>query len=207
MPHGAHGLGAGQVGDRWAAALRKVLRRAFLTRTAYEWESILGAAGVPGTAHRTTVEWLCSRHAREAGLVETADDGSLRPGPLVWVEEGRVAHGRAEGTAHGPQAGLQAGPPSPADPSRSSSHPSATATPTSTATSDDHWLKGIEVVDLANVIAGPTIGSMLARFGARVTKIDAPRPSYSPDTTVIYGACANLGKRACRALPTPCPRR
>lgn len=57
-------------------------------------------------------------------------------------------------------------------------------------------LDGIVVVDLCNVIAGPTIGMMLSKMGATVVKIDPPSPLYSPIVTVVYGVCANRGKRA-----------
>ena len=60
----------------------------------------------------------------------------------------------------------------------------------------DQTLSSVRVLDLCNVIAGPTIGSMLARMGARVTKIDPTVPEYAPDVTVVYGMVANLHKES-----------
>jgi crotonobetainyl-CoA:carnitine CoA-transferase CaiB-like acyl-CoA transferase len=58
----------------------------------------------------------------------------------------------------------------------------------------DHCLHNVKVIDLCNVIAGPTIGMMLSRMGADVMKIDTPTPLYNPVITIIYGMCANRGK-------------
>ena len=54
----------------------------------------------------------------------------------------------------------------------------------------------MRVLDLCNVIAGPTIGGLLARLGADVLKVDPPRPTYAPDVSVFYGLPANAGKRS-----------
>jgi len=265
-----HGLGAGQVGDAWAAPLRRLLRRAFVTKTAYEWEALFGAAGVPGAAHRTTVEWLDSPHVRAAGLVREDAKGQLRPGAVVWVAEEEIpirktksrsaclsvsseyqkpvhdstsdpgVHARVPPTTNRTTATIcHAQACEPPAPRRAASCHSSTelhgppceAAPPQFAAQDtrkeedrvtcngkdgspsavhearDHdercrigrtgpWLSGVTILDLANVIAGPTIGAMLARYGADVIKIDPPRPTYSPEVTVLYGLAANAGKRS-----------
>ena len=52
------------------------------------------------------------------------------------------------------------------------------------------------MLDVSNVIAGPVIGGMLARFGADVVKLDPVQPKYDPRVSVIFGLPASRGKRS-----------
>lgn len=66
-------------------------------------------------------------------------------------------------------------------------------------------LSGLQVLELASVLAGPQVGQFLAELGAEVLKAEAPAgdvtrtwrtPAEAPDTTVsAYFSCANWGKR------------
>lgn len=149
-----HGLGAGQIGDRWIKPLKKLMNKVFLTKTSFDWEVLFGEHGIPSTSHRTTKEWVESEHAISSGLIYH-EDGMVYPGPISWVQ------------------------------TDDTHNPNYTTVP-----------DNMKILDLSNVIAGPTIGSMLARFGAEVIKVDAPNPVYSPDITILYGMVANTDKKS-----------
>ncbi len=70
---------------------------------------------------------------------------------------------------------------------------------------DDAPLSGLRVVELAAVLAGPSVGSFLAELGAEVTKVENARtggdvtrgwrlPGEAPDAPGAYYASANYGK-------------
>ena len=52
------------------------------------------------------------------------------------------------------------------------------------------------MLDLTNVIAGPTIGSTMARYGAKVTLVQPVEPSVDPWNTVVFGIHAQRGKES-----------
>lgn len=160
-----------QLADR----LSQRMATAFLRRSSMEWEQDFGNAGVPGCAHRTTREWLRSEHALASGLVVEDEDPHLgpmlRPGKLAWLES---ADDR--GTVLSAAPGV---------PERGSARSGERA-----------WLDGVRIIDVTNVIAGPTIAATLARFGAEVIKVDPPKPTFDPWNTIVFGMQANRGKRS-----------
>ena len=179
-----------------ATEVRTRLRALFKTRSAAEWEALGGASAVPITVCRTSAEWIAAPHAREAGIVRAVDDPRLgamwqpgravrlsawpdapiRPAPLLDADRASVLGGlethrssACAGTSGGGQAGLA---------------------PRSGA------LDGLRVVDVSQVLAGPTAGRTLAEYGASVVKINNPREEGAGYRTSVhrYHTDVNRGK-------------
>ena len=190
-PDGADStLKAYPITQPWAGRLTTRMAEAFMMRDAAEWEQMLGDAGAPVAMHRTTQQWLQADHTRQAGLVIDVDDpvyGRMaQPGPVAWLSGCPPVVGAA--TVSKQDQGRRAAPADSRAPARVKAEKGETA--------PKPWLDGVTILDLTNVIAGPTIGGTLARFGARVIKIDPPSPSFDPWNTVIMGLYANRGKES-----------
>jgi crotonobetainyl-CoA:carnitine CoA-transferase CaiB-like acyl-CoA transferase len=178
--------------EPWARQISERMAQAFLTKDSTEWELLFGEAGAPAAAHRTTLEWLQSAHPRAAGLLLEVEDPEfgrmVQPGPVAWLVGAPPVVGNPY---RRPEADLQIELPDtrsvPTVPPIHCAGSSALTTP---------WLEGITILDLTNVIAGPTIASTLARFGARVIKIDPVRPTFDPWNTIVMGIYANRGKES-----------
>ena len=167
--------------------ISRAMKAAFLTKPAHEWEERFGAAKAPATAQRYTREWLADPHALASGLILEVDDprhGRMRQmGNVAWLASDDQAMVK------------QAGPE--ADSARAKLDAILAETPRSGAGgAGAGWLEGLKVLDLTNVIAGPTIGSTLARYGAEVTLVQPVEPSVDPWNTVVFGLHAQRGKQS-----------
>ena len=177
-------LKAYPISEPWASFLTRRMAAAFLEKDSQEWQRLFGEAGAPAAAHLTTAEWLKSKHPKDAGLlveVSDPDFGTMtQPGPLAWLsssppeirprttEPGRDWLARTISTEAGAKQ----------------------------ANTTEGWLEGIMILDMTNVIAGPTIAGVLARFGARVIKLDHVSPTFDPWNTIICGIYSNQGKES-----------
>ncbi|MDJ0608299.1 MAG: CoA transferase [Kiloniellales bacterium] len=168
----------------WAARISALMKEAFLAKPAFEWERILGEAGAPAAAQRTTREWLASEHALASGLVlrvEDPDFGAMRQlGNLAWLA------GDAE-------AALDKAPRREAEPAAVEAPPKPVP---AAGDAGGGWLDGLKVLDLTNVIAGPTIAATLARFGAEVIAVGPVTPTMDPWNAIVFGMQAGRGKRS-----------
>ena len=176
------------VGPADRARVADAMQAAFLTRPSWEWEELIGAAKAPATAQRSTKEWLADPHALASGLVLTVNDpryGAMRQmGNLAWLVDDPGALNKTPGPM--PDDLRPDLPRLLAEPLR----------PHHAATGTGGWLEGLKVLDLTNVIAGPTIGATLARFGAKVTSVQPVTPSVDPWNAVVFGLHAHRGKES-----------
>lgn len=179
-------LRAYPITEPWAGRLTQRMAEVFRTKDSSEWERLFGEAGVPAAAHRTTQEWLQSAHPREAGLLIEVEDNRygkmIQPGPIAWLEGCPAVAGLwAKTEADGERNGISREAPSKTPAARSVDSP---------------WLEGVTILDMTNVIAGPTIAGTLARFGARVIKLDPVTPTYDPWNTIVFGIYGQMGKES-----------
>lgn len=144
------------------------LRALFRSRTAAEWMEVAERADVPVTPLLTSAEWLQTAHARDAAIALAVDDPqlgrTLQPGLAVRLFG-------TPGAVRGPRCTV--------------------AEPASLLTGHDHdpasphaqvidrgdrrpALDGLRVVDVTQVLAGPTATRTMAEFGAAVVKINNP---------------------------------
>ena len=149
--------------------LEQLISEAFLTRTAEEWETVLGEAGVPASFTRTREEWLENKAMLESGVFAEIDNGSLK-----LKVSGRLADvSGPEGTLMN---GFNESVPITIDDAKQLFNGHARLRSQSAVLSQKmgDLLKDLRIVDLANVAAGPIAGNILAQYGAKVIKADPP---------------------------------
>lgn len=166
------------------ARLHNQLAQLFLTRPAVEWEAIGNAAGAALAFIRTPGEWLATEHARLSGAVVALDDPELG---TTWMPGFAVHTFGSPGAIQGPRHVLDA------DREGVLTELAQTAPlPAFTSGSEpvSAPLDGVRVVDLCQVLAGPTGGRLLHEFGADVIKI------YGPHSRIGEHGYLNRGKRS-----------
>ncbi len=182
--------------------LVQLLSEAFMQKPAEEWETLLGESGIAVAMIRTRDEWMALEPAHRSGIFTQMDNGVSRlivpgqfadvsgPGSTLIVnrfaepERISIAQARTLFAGRVEETGRRNGLP----------------------LKKGDLLKGLKVLDLTNLVAGPTATNTLAQYGAEVIKADPPRFVHP---ALIAGSMleVNQGKRSILTDLTTAPGR
>ncbi len=181
---------AGMPGES-VARFEQLIAEALLTKPAEEWEMLLHQQGVPNAVVRTREEWLALEPLLKTQLFVSMDDGNRAltvPGRLGDMSD---AKGRVM-PAHFHE-------PDQIDINSASKAFDGFPQPMGNdargiVEKKSDLLKGLKVLDLSNVAAGPVSANILAEYGADVIKADPP--SYLFPALVVGSIPILSGKRS-----------
>ena len=166
----------------WNLIAREKIEDVLASEPAQHWVDVLTAAGVPCTIQRTAQEWLHKSETEEAALTVVVDDpdyGSMRQlGVQTWLSKTPD----------------ECAIPRPSRPFVGDVEPKSNGD--IAASPERPILKGIRVLDLSNVLAGPASARTLAEYGAEVIKIDPPDPYFGPRISSWFPLEVSPGKRS-----------
>ena len=155
----------------------------FQSRSSQDWEDSIAAAGGACTICKTIDEWLVHPHPIQGEMIVPINDPALgnmkQPGIQVKL---RGTPGKISSPA----------PTLNQDSEILSQSPIKSQSSTTTGKSTMEILKGVKVLDLCIVLAGPTCGRTLAEYGADVIKVDDPSRPYDPTGNIDV----NRGKKS-----------
>jgi crotonobetainyl-CoA:carnitine CoA-transferase CaiB-like acyl-CoA transferase len=169
------------------AELRAALGAILLSKPYTAWAAAFEAADVPFAPARLTEEGLCDEQVLHNGMLTTLDDPGV--GELAQMgipirlskTPGAIAGPRAA-SAHAPEHFLVAAP----APAGVSPENAPAAPP----------LAGVRILEVTNLIAGPTAGRILADLGADVIKLEPPGGDLSRPIARTYFYSQNFNKRS-----------
>ncbi len=166
-----------------ATRLRQIIGEALKEKTAFEWEDIITKAGALAAVIRTRDEWLALEPMLDSGVLTRMDNGKSALTVPARLGEISCPQERALGEHYDEAATITA---TEADRlfQRADSRPVPKGEHPSLKKGD--LLKGLKVVDMANVAAGPTCGYLLAELGADVIKADHPQSHYSSASVGVH---------------------
>lgn len=171
--------------------LKSLLAERFAQEDAKKWEITLSGKGLTCAVVGTTQEWLNNADLQESGIVTFIDDpilgSTVQPGLQTFLSQTPTENIT-------PKARIFNDKSLAAQWEKCSCVNQQAVADNLTLSSPSLWLAGITVIELCSMVAGPVSGRTLAEYGAKVIKIETPRPNHGPRLTCWYGIDVNQGK-------------
>ncbi len=182
-------IGKGGAAPADDAELRATLARILQSKPYAEWAAAFEAADVPFAPARLTEDGLSDPQVAHNRMVVTLEDPAV--GPVLQM--GTPIHLTA---TPGRVAGPRAAAPLPSTQLEGLAPLPATTAPTASEGQDEPPLAGVRILEITNLIAGPTAGRILADLGADMIKLEPPGGDMSRPIARTYFYSVNFGKRS-----------
>ena len=190
--------GRGGVTPADDAEIRKAVADVVKTRTLADWTQVFEAADVPYAPARWTEDSLDDPQIAHNGMAVTLDDPVRGPVRQMGVP---VALGVTPGRIQGARAAKLSDV---ADVLEAWPKPRAALAPRPRSDLDPPPLAGVRILEMTNLIAGPTAGRLLADLGADVLKLEPPEGDMARPIGRTYFYHVNFNKRSiCFDARTP----
>lgn len=166
--------------------LRERLEELFASRPAGHWERLGQEAGVPLARVRTAAEWIATTHALASGGIAGLNDPVLGPTRMagVPVHVGEDTDTDASAQPLYPRHLPDADRAEILDEVEGLPGPEPSAAP---GAEHQRPMAGLRVLDLTQILAGPSAGRILGELGATVVKINVPHRSVGAHGIVNRG--------------------
>jgi crotonobetainyl-CoA:carnitine CoA-transferase CaiB-like acyl-CoA transferase len=181
-------IGKGGAAPAEDAELRATLTRILRSKPYAEWAAAFEAADIPFAPARLAEEGLSDPQVLHNGMVTRVDDPAVGPvlqmGVPIRLSQtpGRIAGPRGASALSAKDTPLPVAAQPPA--------------PTAGAAPYPPPLAGVRILEITNLIAGPTAGRILADLGADVIKLEPPGGDMSRPIARSYFYAVNFNKRS-----------
>ena len=167
------------------AELRDIVARVIARKPRAEWAEAFEAADVPFAPAQQIEDGMADPQVIHNGMVVTLQDPALGPVVQMGVP---VVFSETPGRVGGPRAA--------ANSQDIALKPLSAAAPAAPAQPDPPPLAGIRILEITNLIAGPTGGRLLADLGADVIKLEPLGGDLSRPIGRTYFYNLNFNKRS-----------
>ena len=168
------------------AELRDVLTRVMKTRTSPEWCEAFEAADVPFAPAGLTEDGMADPQVAHNNMVVTLDDPDRGAVQQMGVP---ILFSETPGAIRGPRAAT-------ASTTMPTDFPALPEAASGSDQLDPPPLDGVRILEITNLIAGPTGGRLLADLGADVIKFEPPTGDLSRPIGRTYFYNVNFNKRS-----------